>query len=47
MVAHLQVARVPTVYGSIGDAFAWLCLMGFVALAVIGVARGRDSHGEA
>lgn len=47
MVAHLQVARVPTVYGSIGDAFAWLCLVGFVALAVIGVARDRGSRGEA
>jgi apolipoprotein N-acyltransferase len=41
MVAHLRAAPVWTLYGLVGDLFAWLCLAGFSALAALAVFRPR------
>ena len=43
IVAHLPVVKVATVYDTIGDAFAWLCFLGFGALIAVGAAQGRRS----
>ncbi|MGW0486313.1 apolipoprotein N-acyltransferase [Nonomuraea sp. NPDC003214] len=41
MVAYLPVLAVRTVYGVVGDLFAWSCLAGVVMLTVSGVRRPR------
>jgi apolipoprotein N-acyltransferase len=41
MVAYVPIHSVTTVYDRIGDAFAWLCLTGVVALTVTALARPR------
>ncbi len=41
MVAHLRAAPVRTLYGLVGDLFAWLCLAGMMALAALAVLRPR------
>ena len=34
--------RVPTVYGYVGDLFAWLCLAGLAATIVLAIAQGAQ-----
>lgn len=43
MVAHVSAQRTSTIYGTVGDSFAWLCLMGLPLLFVM---RGRRSDRE-
>lgn len=43
VVAHVPVVSVRTVYGAIGDWFAWVCLGGLIAGA--GLALGRQRRG--
>jgi apolipoprotein N-acyltransferase len=37
--AQVPVGRVRTMYGRIGDSFAWLCIVGVIALALMSVYR--------
>lgn len=44
MVAYVPTHGVRTIYATIGDAFAWLCLLGLLAFIGLTVARGRGSR---
>ncbi len=46
MIAHVVPAPKRTVYGAIGDAFAWLCLAGLVVLLSLGFRRARREPGS-
>jgi len=39
MVAQVPTERVPTIYGYIGDLFAWSCIAGLAATIVLAIAR--------
>ncbi len=41
MVASVPMRGVRTIYATIGDVFAWLCVIGFVALAGLAIIRSR------
>jgi apolipoprotein N-acyltransferase len=41
MVAHLRAVSVNTLYGAIGDLFAWLCLGTFIVLGGLVVVDRR------
>jgi apolipoprotein N-acyltransferase len=41
MIAYVSAASIGTVYGAVGDLFAWLCLVGFVSLTVVAILKPR------
>lgn len=41
MMTDLPVHGVPTLYGRVGDVFAWMCAAGLLALMALGLARRR------
>lgn len=41
MVAYVSMHRVRTIYATVGDLFAWLCIIGLVALTVLAIAQRR------
>ena len=44
MVADVPVHGVHTIYAAIGDAFAWLCIIALLTLAVLAVLQSRRSR---
>ena len=47
MVAYVPTHGVHTIYDAIGDLFAWLCLVGLVALIGLAVLQGRKRRSAA
>jgi apolipoprotein N-acyltransferase len=47
MVAYVPAHGVRTIYATIGDLFAWLCLIGLVALSGLSIMRSRKYPSEA
>lgn len=47
MVAYVPAHGVRTIYATIGDLFAWLCLIGLVALTGLAIMRSRKYPSEA
>jgi hypothetical protein len=41
MTAQIPMGRVGTLYATVGDAFAWLCLVGLVGVFTESVFRPR------
>ncbi len=41
MVAYVPMHGVRTIYATIGDLFAWLCIIGLMALTGMAIIRGR------
>ncbi len=46
MVAYVPMQGVRTIYATIGDLFAWLCIIGLVALTGLAVMQGRKRQSE-
>lgn len=44
LLASVAGQGLPTLYARIGDAFAWLCVLGFAGLGLWAVVAGRRSH---
>lgn len=44
LTASVAGQGLPTLYTRIGDAFAWLCVLGFAGLSLWAVVAGRRSH---
>jgi apolipoprotein N-acyltransferase len=41
MVVEVPTERVPTIYSAVGDLFAWMAILGFLAIVSVTVVRGR------
>jgi apolipoprotein N-acyltransferase len=41
MVAYVPTHGVRTIYGAVGDLFAWLCLLGLLAFIGLAITRRR------
>jgi apolipoprotein N-acyltransferase len=46
MVAYVPVHGVRTIYATIGDLFAWLCIIGLLTLTGLAIMRGRRPRSE-
>ena len=47
MVAYVPMHGVRTIYATIGDLFAWLCIIGLVALTGLAIIQSRRRRSEA
>ena len=47
MVAYVPMHGVRTIYATIGDLFAWLCIIGLVALTGLAIMQSRKSWSKA
>ncbi len=47
MVAYVPMHGVRTIYGTIGDLFAWLCIIGLVALTGLAIMQSRKRRSAA
>src|SRR5207248_2557146 len=47
MVAYVPMHGVRTIYATIGDLFAWLCIIGLLALTALAIMRSRKRRSAA
>ena len=47
MVAYVPMHGVRTIYATIGDLFAWLCIIGLVALTGLAIIQSRKRRSAA
>ncbi|HLJ33157.1 MAG TPA: hypothetical protein VKU38_05880 [Ktedonobacteraceae bacterium] len=47
MVAYVPMHGVHTIYATIGDLFAWLCIIGLVALISLSIVQSRKRRSMA
>lgn len=47
MVADVPIRGAHTIYATIGDLFAWLCLGGLAVLSALAIVRGRPRRATA
>ena len=47
MVAYVPMHGVRTIYATIGDLFAWLCMIGLVALTGLAIMQSRKRRSAA
>ena len=47
MVAYVPMHGVRTIYATIGDLFAWLCIIGLLALTGLAIMQSRKSRSAA
>ena len=47
MVAYVPMHGVRTIYATIGDLFAWLCIIGLVALTGLAIIQSRKHRSAA
>ena len=47
MVAYVPMHGVHTIYATIGDLFAWLCMIGLLALTVLAIIQSRKRRSSA
>ncbi len=47
MVAYVPMHGIRTIYATIGDLFAWLCMIGLVALTGLAITQSRKHRSAA